>query len=249
MSSWAEFISWPCVQVVDGFWASPSWLFPSLPPSLLQNLKLPRVLVFVVQAVSCVEVEFPGSSLVLVVQAVDSPKAQWGSCVALWGQRGWGLAEGPPHGGGSDGAEGAPGGGQLWMHGWQVGAAVQAREVGRGASVALGVGWGLGVGHGVGRGTLHAGCGGGGQGVRQRGDGGRAPDGGGGTGTAGAGGDGGARGRWRWTVGPIGVVGIGLRVGISGWRGLLLGWTRFGLASALLLLLATLGTPVFEPYL
>lgn len=56
---------------------------PFLTSSPLQDLELPGVLVFVVQAVSCVEVELPGGSLVLVVQAVDGPEAQRGGCVAL----------------------------------------------------------------------------------------------------------------------------------------------------------------------
>ncbi|KAF3841405.1 hypothetical protein F7725_007267 [Dissostichus mawsoni] len=91
------------------------------------------------------------------------------------GQRGRGLAEGAPHGGHCDGAEGPHGAGQLRVHGGQVGAAVQAGEVGGGAGVALGVGRRLAVAHGVGGGPLHAG-GRGGQRVGQGGDG-RAPDG------------------------------------------------------------------------
>lgn len=51
------------------------------------------------------------------------------------------------------------------MHGGQVGATVQASEVGGGACIALAVGWGLSVGHGVGGGALHAGGSGGRQGV------------------------------------------------------------------------------------
>lgn len=212
----------------------------------LQHLELPGVLVFVVQTVSGIEIELPGS-LVLVVQTVDSSEAQRGRRVALRGERSWGLAEGPPHGGGGDGAQGAPCPRQLRVHGGQVGAAVQAGEVGGGACVALAVGGGLGVGHGVGGGALHAGGGGGRQGVWQRGDGGRAPDGDRSTGWAGAGGDGGAWGRRGWAVGSIGGVGTSICVGFPGWGSLLLGGPWFGLARALLLLLAALCTSVFEP--
>lgn len=133
------------------------------------------------------------------------------------------------------------------MHGGQVGATVQASEVGRGAGVALAVGWGLGVGHGVGGGALHAWGGGGRQGVWQRGDGGWAPDGHRGASRAGAGGDGGAwRRGWR-AVGSIGGVGTGLRVGLTSRGCLLFRGPWFGLACALLLLLAALGTTVLEP--
>ena len=134
------------------------------------------------------------------------------------------------------------------MHRGQVGAAVQAGEVGGGRPVALAVGGGLGVSHGVGRGALHAGRVGGRQRVGQRRDGGRAPDGHGGAGAAGAGRDGGAGWRRRGAVGPIGAV-VGLCVLIAGRRGLLLGWPRLGLAAALLLLLTALGPPVLEPHL
>lgn len=135
------------------------------------------------------------------------------------------------------------------MHGGQVGAAVQASEVGGGACVALAVGWSLGVGHGVGGGALHARGGGGTQGVWQWGDGGWAPDGHSGISRARAGVDGGAWGRGRRAVGSIVGVGAGLRVGLLGGGGLLFGGPRFGLACALLLLLATLGTTVLEPHL
>ena len=58
----------------------------------LEDLELPGVLVLVVQAVHCGEAQFPGL-LVLVVQAVNRGEAQGGgSAVALWGQRGRGLA-------------------------------------------------------------------------------------------------------------------------------------------------------------
>lgn len=133
------------------------------------------------------------------------------------------------------------------MHGGQVGATVQASEVGGGACVALTVGWGLSVGHGVGGGALHAGGGGGRQGVWQWGDGGRAPDGHCSAGCTGAGGDGGAwRGRG-WAVGSIGGVGTSICVGFTGRGSLLFRGSWFGLACALLLLLAALGTSVFEP--
>lgn len=132
------------------------------------------------------------------------------------------------------------------MHGGQVGATVQTSEVGGGACVALAVGWGLGVGHGVG-GALHAGGGGGRQGVWQRGDGGWAPDGHGGASRAGAGSDGGAwRRGWR-AVGSIGGVGTGIIVGLARRGCLLFRRAWFGLACALLLLLAALGTTVLEP--
>lgn len=185
--------------------------------------------------------------MVLVVQTVDRSEAQRGRRVALRGQRGRGLAEGPPHGGGGDGAQGAPCPRQLGVHGGQVGAAVQAGEVGGGACVALAVGRGLGVGHGVGGGALHAGGGGGRQGVWQRGDGGRAPDGHRSAGRAGAGGDGGAgRGRG-WAVGSVGGIGTSICAGFPGRGSLLLGGPWFGLARALLLLLAALCSSVFEP--
>lgn len=133
------------------------------------------------------------------------------------------------------------------MHWGQVGATVQASEVGGGACVALAVGRGLSVGHGVGGGALHAGGGGGRQGVWQRGDGGWAPD--GHCGTSRAGGDGGAwRRGWR-AVGSIGGVGTGLSVGVTSRGCLLFRGPWFGLACALLLLLAALGTTVLEPNL
>jgi len=207
-------------------------------------LELPGVLVFVVQTVSGVEIELPGS-LVLVVQTVDGSEAQRGGRVALRGQRGRGLAEGPPHRGGRDGAQGAPGARQLRVHRGQVGAAVQAREVGGGAAVALAVRRGLGVGHRVGGGALHAGGAGGGQRVRQRRDGGRAPD--GHRGTDGARGDGGAWRRRLRAVAAVGDVGVGLGVVVSRGGSLLLRGPGFGLARALLLLLAALGPAVLEP--
>ena len=185
--------------------------------------------------------------MVLVVQTINSAEAQRGGRVALGGQRGGGLAERPPHGGGGDGAQGAPGARQLGVHGGQVGAAVQAREVGRGAGVALAVGRGLAVGHGVAPRALHAVGRGHGQGVRQRGDGGRAPDGHGGAGRAGAGRDGGARGRGLGAVGPVAHVDRGIVVEVARRGRLLLGRPRFGLAGALLLLLAALGPAVLEP--
>lgn len=102
-----------------------------------------------IQAVHCGEAQFPGL-LVLVVQAVDRGEAQGGGrAVALRGQRGRGLAQRPPHRGHGDGAQGAHGARQLRVHGGQVGAAVQAGEVGGGAGVALGVGRWLAVAHGV----------------------------------------------------------------------------------------------------
>lgn len=102
-----------------------------------------------VQAVHCGEAQFPGL-LVLVVKAVNRGEAQGGGgAVALRRQRGRGLAQGPPHGGHGDGAEGAAVARQLRVHRGQVGAAVQAGEVGGGAGVALGVGRWLTVAHGV----------------------------------------------------------------------------------------------------
>lgn len=133
------------------------------------------------------------------------------------------------------------------MHWRQVGATVQASEVGGGACVALAVGWGLGVGHGVGGGTLHAWGGGSRQGVWQRRDRGWAPDGHCGTSRAGTGGDGGAWRRGRRAVGTVGGVGTGLGVGLTSRGCLLFRGPWFGLACALLLLLAALGTTVFEP--
>ena len=133
------------------------------------------------------------------------------------------------------------------MHGGQVGAAVQAGEVGGGAGVALGVGRRLAVAHGVGGGPLHAG-GRGGQRVGQGGDG-RAPDGHGRVSIAGA------RDQAGPCLGGGGAVGArGVRAGIRGadflqGRGLLLGGPRLGLATALLQLLAALGTTVLKPNL
>lgn len=135
------------------------------------------------------------------------------------------------------------------MHGGQVGAAVQASEVGGRGAVALAVGRRLRVGHGVGGGALHAGRGGGRQRVGQRRDGRRAPDGHSGAGAAGAGGDGGPRWGRRRAVGPVGA-GAGLSAaGLSGRRRLLLGRPRLRLAAALLLLLAALGPAVLKPHL
>lgn len=133
------------------------------------------------------------------------------------------------------------------MHGRKVGTTVQASKVGGGACIALTVGWGLGVGHRVGSGALHAGGGGDRQGVWQWGDGGWAPDGHCRASRAGAGGDGCAwRRRWR-TVGSVGGVGTGFSVGLTSRGCLLFRGPWFGLARALLLLLAALGTAVLEP--
>lgn len=88
--------------------------------------------------------------MVFVVQAVNRGEAQRRGCaVALGGKGGWGLAQGAPHGGHTDRAEGAYSAGQLRMHGRQVGATIQASEVGGGAGIALAVGGWLAVAHGV----------------------------------------------------------------------------------------------------
>lgn len=156
------------------------------------------------------------------------------------------MAESAAHGAG-DGAESAPGGRQLRVHGRQVRAAVQPGEVGRGGGIALPVGRGLCVGHGVAAGALKARPGHR-QRVRQRRDGRRAPDGHGGAG--GARGDGGPGGRWGGRRAVVGA-GVGLaHAGLAGGRGLLLRGSGFGLAAGLLLLLlTTLGAPVLKPHL
>lgn len=134
------------------------------------------------------------------------------------------------------------------MHGGQIGAAVQASEVGGCASIALGVGWRLAIAHRVRWGPLHAGRRGGGQGVWQGWDG-WAPNGHGSVSGAGARGQAGARMGWggaewaRWVRNRIRSARL-LR-----WRGLLFGRPGLGLAAALLLLLAALGTAVFKPNL
>ena len=139
---------------------------------LSQHLKLPRCLVFVIQTVR-VEIELPRwSCLVLIVQAVrGAAEAEARRSVRRRGEGG-GRAQ---VAGRAVAAHGAHSGArELVVHRRQVGAAVHAGEVGRGARVALVVARRLRVGHGVG--ALHAGGGGGGERVGERGDGGRAPD-------------------------------------------------------------------------
>lgn len=228
---------------------APPRRLPTTLPNSLEDLELPGVLVLGVEAVHGGEAQLPGL-LVLVVQAVDGGEAQrGGGAVALRGERGRRLAQRASHGGHGDGAEGAHRARQLGVHGRQVGAAVQAGEVGGGAGVALAVAGGLGVAHGVRGGPLHAGAGrGGGQRVGQRRDG-RAPDGHGRVAGAGAQGQAGARlDRGR----AVGARRVGDRVGSARLlrRGRLLLWgAGLRLPGALLLLLSAFSAAVFEPNL
>lgn len=216
-----------------------SWTF-------LEDLELPGVLVLVVQAVHWGKAQLPGL-LVFVVQAVNGGEAQGGgSAVTLGRQRGWGLAQGAPNGGHTDGAEGAHGAGQLWVHWRQVGTAVQASKVGGCAGIAMTVGGWLAIIHGVRWWVLHAG--GRSQRVRQGWDS-WTPD-------------------WHRSVSSAGVQGqteawlsrggaVGTRwvrdkirgAGFLHWWSLLFGWPGFRLATTLLLLLTALSTTVLEPNL
>lgn len=125
-----------------------------------QHLEFPGgSLIFVIQAVS-IEVQFPRGRLVLIIQAIrGGVEAEPRGTVTLRGKRRGRLVQVTGDGIAAHGAQSGSWPGQLMVHGCQVRAAVHAPKVGCGTSVALAVSRRLSVGHGVG--SLHAGGGGG----------------------------------------------------------------------------------------
>lgn len=112
-------------------------------------------MIFIIQAIG-VEVQLPGRSLVLIIQAVScGVEAQAGRPVALGGEGRRGLVQMARDCVCAHRAESRARTGQLVVHGGEVGAAIHAAEVRRRAGVALAVARSLGVGHGIG--PLHAG--------------------------------------------------------------------------------------------
>lgn len=115
-----------------------------------QHLEFPGgSLIFVIQAIS-IKVQFPRGRLVLIIQAIrGGVEAEPRGTVTLCGKRRGRLVQVTGDSVAAHGAQSGSWPGQLMMHGRQVRAAVHAPKVGCGTGVALAVSRRLSVGHWV----------------------------------------------------------------------------------------------------